>query len=70
MPVPSGTQLLIEVMEEFGDCEPKHIVVVWTDQDGNLHTDANCGHTQLVGLMEYAKYESLRHLAGEPKSNA
>jgi hypothetical protein len=59
---PTGTDALIEVMEKWGESEPKALLVVWTDEDGNIsvHTLGAC--TQAIGLAAYAKKYLLRWL--------
>ena len=59
----TGTEMLINVMEKFGQHgEPEAVLVVWTDTNGDVCIKSNCGHTHTVGMAEYAKHFALQVL--------
>lgn len=51
---------MIEVMSRFNGAEPESVMVVWTDEDGCVCCISNCGHTQSIGMAEYAKALALK----------
>jgi hypothetical protein len=52
----SPTETLMKCMEDFGECEPKELIVIWTDHNGDLcrSSSTNSVSTQL-GLIEATK---------------
>lgn len=63
----TGTEMLINVMEKFGQHgEPEAVLVVWTDTSGDVCIKTNCGHTHTVGMAEYAKTFALQILLQQP----
>jgi len=51
----TGSDLMIEVMGRFNEGEPQAVMVVWTDENGDVCCKTNCSHTQSIGMAEYAK---------------
>lgn len=43
------------VMEEFGTAEAKSMLVVWSDEGGDLCLASNCDDVATIGMAEYAK---------------
>jgi hypothetical protein len=62
----SPTETLMKCMEDFGECEPKELIVIWTDQNGDLcwSSSSNSLSTQL-GLMEACKALTIQKLTSE-----
>lgn len=55
----TASQLLIEVMEGFGESEPRGILVLYTNEAGELNITANVGRSESIGLLEIAKWMML-----------
>jgi hypothetical protein len=56
----TGTEMLIDVMSKFGEHgEPIAVMVVWTDENGDICIKTNCVHSHTVGMAEYAKHFAL-----------
>jgi len=51
----TGTELLIEVMENFSAAEPTAAMIVWTDEDGNINMKTNCLNSHSLGLAVFAQ---------------
>lgn len=61
---PTPADLLMEVMEDFGETEPVDVLVVYTNENEELVMKSNCRRTTLVGLLECAKNAAL-NFSGE-----
>lgn len=60
--IPTCTELLIKALEDFGTAEPTSVVILYTNQEGELIMMRNATHTQLIGLCEYGKQAGLRRI--------
>lgn len=56
---PTPTELLIKVMEAFGEKEPQKAVVIWTTGDC-IAWDASSSAVDLIGMMETVKHLLIR----------
>lgn len=59
------TETLVSVMEEFGVCEPKECLVIYTNADGDLCW-ASTSDSQVVkfGLLEACKQYMITRITG------
>lgn len=55
----TGTELLIEILERFGESEPTSVLVVWGNENDDICMKSNCLSTATIGLAEYAKHNAL-----------
>lgn len=60
----SCTQILIEALEEFGEIEPKTLVLIYINEDGELILKRNANHTQLIGMCDAGKEMGRRAIFG------
>lgn len=51
----TATELIMAVMEEFATAEAESMLVVWSDEGGDVCIATNCGDVTTIGLAEYAK---------------
>jgi hypothetical protein len=52
----TGTELLIEAMESFGESEPSAVIVVYVSDDGFMKYKSNINSTCMkIGMLEFAK---------------
>lgn len=51
------TDTLMKCMEEFGDAEPQRVIVVWTNDAGDLcwSVSGPYNFTHIIGMLECAK---------------
>ena len=57
----SPTQLLIEALEQFGQAEPSHVLVIFLSDDGNIHYKSNFDGTCMkLGMIDTVKEIVLR----------
>jgi hypothetical protein len=59
---PTGTDMLISIMEKFAEGEPTHMVVAWLDENGDLSTSTNCGDIVVIGIADYIRMAALERL--------
>ena len=52
----SANDTIIRAMEEFGISEPKAIVIIHTDESGELVINGNTGKCLALGMIETAKH--------------
>ena len=55
IPYRTGTETLIAAMEEFGQSEPKAVVVIYANEDGEVLISGNTGKCMALGLIETGK---------------
>ena len=55
----TATELMMMIMEEFSTAEAKQMLVVWSDEGGDLCIASNCNDFETIGLAEYAKSRAL-----------
>jgi len=51
----TGTDLIVEVAGKLQDGEATGMLIVWTNEHGELQLQSNCCHTHALGLAEYAR---------------
>ncbi len=56
----TSSELLIDALTKFGDSEPNGILIIWTDEDGNVQMTANTTYAHAMGMAEYAKLATFR----------
>jgi hypothetical protein len=56
IPFRSANETIIRAMEEFAISEPKAIVIIHTDESGELVITGNTGKCLALGMIETAKY--------------
>ena len=54
-PVASATTVLMEALERFGECEPRCVMVLWTDEKRDIIVMSNFQRVEAVGILEIAK---------------
>jgi hypothetical protein len=50
----SASEILVEAMEEFGRCEPRKVVITWTNENDDVVLKTNARRAECVGLLEIA----------------
>jgi hypothetical protein len=55
----TATDLIMAVMQEFSTAEAKQMLVVWSDELGDLCIASNCDDFETIGMAEYAKHRAL-----------
>ena len=62
----TATEILVGVMEEFGICEPKECLVIYTNADGDLCWSST-SDSQVVkfGLLEACKQFMIARITGD-----
>jgi hypothetical protein len=65
-PKTSPTEVLIKAMETFGEVEPDAVLIIWTDERGDLcfTHDGHLTNTQALGLLEAVKALVVRRIVG------
>lgn len=66
MPPPKKdpTAVMIDCMEQFGQCEPKRLLIIYQDEDDYLCWMSNALlDTEKIGMLEVAKHRILQLLA-------
>jgi hypothetical protein len=58
----TATEVLIQAMEEFAKSEGREVIVVFTDESGDLVRMSNAPLNAQVGLLECAKQGVLRRM--------
>lgn len=60
----SPTECLIKCMEEFGECEPKKVLVIYLNEDGYIRHRSNSPmwDHERVGLVEMIKQHLLARM--------
>lgn len=56
----TASETLIEVMSRFSEAEPIAVLIVWTDENGDACCKSNCGHTQTIGMAQYAQVLAMK----------
>ena len=61
----TATETLVTVMEEFGECEPKDCIVIYTNANGDLCWSST-SDSQVVkfGLLEACKQFMIARIQG------
>lgn len=63
----TGTDLLMKVMQEFGEHgESVALLVVYANDKGQVRCESTCSATHSIGLAEYAKAEALLQILKNP----
>ena len=52
----TAQETVIRAMEEFAVSEPKAVVIIHTDEAGELVVTGNTGKCQALGMIETAKH--------------
>lgn len=63
----TATDLIMAVMEEFSTAEAKSMVVVWTDEGGEVCLASNCSDLEAIGMSEYLKARALKRMISQVK---
>ncbi len=62
----TASELLITLLERFGEQEPVHTIVLFTAEDGSLNWRSNTGGVwETIGILELAKHSMMRNTLGE-----
>lgn len=51
----SATEVLIDAMDSLKSGEATAMLIVWTDENGNLSIRTSCVSSHAIGLATYAK---------------
>lgn len=52
----SATELLMKVLENFGDSEARDLMIIFNDEDGNVSWHSNTDLiSREIGLLEFTK---------------
>jgi hypothetical protein len=54
------TDLLMGVLEEFGNCEAKSVIVLYLNENDEIILRRNTGNSLTIGLCDYGKQVSRR----------
>jgi len=52
----TANETVISAMEEFSVAEPKAVVIIFTDENGDVIIKGNTGKCLALGLIENAKH--------------
>lgn len=52
----TANETVISAMEEFSTSEPKAVVIIFTDHNGDIIIKGNTGKCLALGLIENAKH--------------
>lgn len=61
----SSTDILMNALEEFGKSEAKSVMVIWTDEAGDVCICSNATRTQGLGFCAYVKESIIREMFSE-----
>jgi hypothetical protein len=53
----TSSELLIDTLTKFGTSEPTGVVVIWTDEAGDIAVVSNCA---MSSVTEYAKLATFK----------
>lgn len=51
----TGTDLIMDVASKLQDGEANGMLIVWTNEHGELNLASSCCHSHALGLAEYAR---------------
>jgi hypothetical protein len=54
-PFRNATDTVVAALESFGESEPKSLLIIHTNDSGNVVVTANCGKVMGLGLVETVK---------------
>lgn len=55
----TGTELLIAALDRLKESEPEAMLIIWTDENGDISILSNAPNSHIIGLGEYAKHSAL-----------
>lgn len=58
----TSSELLIDTLTKFGTSEPTGVVVIWTDEAGDIAVVSNCAMSSVMGMTEYAKLATFKEM--------
>ena len=58
----SPSEVLMGVMEEFGQSEGTNVLVVYSNQDGDVCIRGTYGYIEMVGIGEWVRSHALKLL--------
>lgn len=67
MTVRTPSETLVSALEDFGQSEPKNVIVIWINEDGDLNwsKSAPLGFSETVGMLECVKAAQMRDFCSE-----
>ncbi len=54
-PFRTATETIVKIMEKFGEVEPRSVVIIHTDIDGQVVITANTNKTNALGMLMMAQ---------------
>lgn len=60
----TATEVLIDTMNSLQSSEATAILIVWTDENGNLNVRTSCVSSHAIGLARYAEAYLLNSILG------
>lgn len=57
----TASETLIDVLEDFGEDEPRNVMVIWTTKSGNIAWSTSTSHACVqLGMLELTKMHVVR----------
>jgi hypothetical protein len=67
-PRPTATEVLVESLESFGESEPETVIVLFTNQAGELKWRTNTDSvTEKLGMLKFMEAALLKIALSDPK---
>jgi hypothetical protein len=62
------SQLLMSVLEAFGEDEPEEVMIVWQSKK-TIHLQHAGDYVKVLGLLSFAHAKTIRRLLGDEHEN-
>lgn len=62
----TASDLLMKMLERFGESEPIDCVVIYTSENKEVLAESNCPAISVLGMAEFIKEGTLRQLLTPP----
>ena len=62
----TASELCMEALDDFSQSEPIALLIIFTNEAGQIAVKSTCSASHAIGLAEYAKAEALARIMGNP----
>lgn len=61
----TSSDLMIETIAKFSDAEATAVLVIWTDENGDIQATSNATKTHIMGMCEFAKLSTFNSMVSK-----
>lgn len=58
----TSSDLMIETISKFSSSEATSVIVIWTDDNGDIQATSNATKTQIMGMCEFTKLSTFNSM--------